>query len=126
MHFFQASTYPVKKRHGDLDEFFKREKDEMKAYLGVCVIMGINNLPKLADDWSSDIFLRNDGIKQTMSKNRFEEISQFFHLNNSSEEAARSEENFARLYKCRPTLTSILRNAHRCYSPKKKFPSMRE
>ena len=47
----------------------------MKAYLGVCVIMGINNLPKLADDWSSDIFIRNDGIKQTMSKKRFEEIS---------------------------------------------------
>ena len=69
-------------RDGDLDEFFKREKDEMEAYLGVCVTMGINNSPKLADDWSSDIFMiHNDGIKQTMSKNRFEEISQFFHLN---------------------------------------------
>lgn len=54
-----------------------------------------------------------------MTKNRCEEISQFFHLNNSSEEPARGEENFDRLYKCRPTLTSILRNAQRCYSPKK-------
>ena len=94
-------------------------RDEMKAYFGVCVIMGINNLPKIADYESSDIFIGNDGIKRTMTKNRFEEISQFFHLNNSSEEPARGEENFDRLYKCRPALTSILRNAQRCYSPKK-------
>ena len=94
-------------------------KHEMKAYLVVCVITGINNLPKLADYWSSDIFIGNNGIKQTMTKNRFEEISQFFHPNNSSEEPARDEENFDRLYECRPVLTSILRNAQRCYSPKK-------
>ena len=94
-------------------------KDEMKAYLGVCVKMGINNLPKIADYWSSDIFIGNNGIKQTMTKNRFEEISQFFHLNNSSTEPARGEENFDRLYKCRPTLTSIVRNAQHYYSLKK-------
>ena len=80
---------------------------------------GINDLPIIADYWSSDIFIGNDGIKQMMIKNRFEEISQFFHLNNSSEEHARGKENFDRLYKCRPALTSILRNAQRCYSPKK-------
>ena len=80
---------------------------------------GINNLPIIADYWSSDIFIGNDGIKQTMIKNRFEEISQFFHLNNSSEEPARGKENFDRLYRCRPALTSMLRNAQHCYSPKK-------
>ena len=80
---------------------------------------GINNLPITADYWSSDIFIGNDGIKQTMIKNRFEEISQIFHLNTSSEEPASGKEIFDRLYKCRPALTSILRNAQRCYSPKK-------
>ena len=97
-------------RDGDLDEFFKREKDEMEAYLGVCVTMGINNSPKLADDWSSDIFMiHNDGIKQTMSKNRFEEISQFFHLN-----IIRAVQMSSRSY-------LNIENAHRCYSPKKKI-----
>ena len=91
----------------------------MKAYPSVCVIMGINNLPKITDYWSSDIFTGNNGIKRTMTKNRFEEIRQFFHLNNSSEEPAHGEENFDRLYKCRPALTSILRNAQHYYSLKK-------
>ena len=117
---FSSLYISCQTKNSDLDEFFKREKDEMKAYLGVCVIIGINNLPKLADDWSSDIVICNDGIKQTMSKNRFEEISQFFHLNKSSEEPAGGDENFDRPYKCRPALTSILRNAHCCYSSKKK------
>ena len=81
--------------------------------------MGINNLPKIANYWSSDIFISNNGIKRTMTKNRFQEISQLFHLNNLSEEPARGEENFDRLYKCRPALTSTLRNAQRCYCPKK-------
>ena len=76
-------------------------------------------MPIIADYWSSDIFIGNDGIKQTMIKNTFEEISQFFHLNNSSEEPARGKENFDRLYRCRPALTSMLRNAQHCYSPKK-------
>ena len=103
---FSSLYISCQTKNSDLDEFFKREKDEMKAYLGVCVIIGINNLPKLADDWSSDIVICNDGIKQTMSKNRFEEISQFFHLNKSSEEPAGGD---------------VLRNAHCCYSSKKKI-----
>ena len=71
-------------------------KDKMKAHPSVCVMMGINNLLKIADYWSSDIFTSNNGIRQTITKNRFEEISQFFHLNNSSEEPAHGEENFDR------------------------------
>ena len=73
-------------------------KDKMKAYPSVCVMMGINNLPKIADYWSSDIFTSNNRIRQTMTKNRFEEISQFFHLNNSSEEPAHGEEMSSRSY----------------------------
>ena len=54
-----------------------------------------------------------------MPKNRFEEISQFLHLNDTSREPARGEANFDRLYKCRPALTAVLRNVQRCYSPTK-------
>ena len=102
-----------------LGQWWDVNKDKMRAYPNVCVIMGINNLPKITDYWSSDIFTGNNGIKRTMTKNGFEEISQFFHLNNSSEEPAHGEENFDRLYKCRPALTSLLRNAQPYYSLKK-------
>ena len=91
----------------------------MKAYFGVCVIKGINNLPKIAYCWSSDIFVRNKGIKQTMTKNGLKKFANF-HLNNSNEETSE------RLYKCWPTLTSVLRNVQRCYSLGKKILLIRE
>ena len=48
---------------------------EMKAYFGVCIIMGVNSLPCIADYWSSNPYLGNEGIKKVMTKNRFEEIN---------------------------------------------------
>lgn len=53
-----------------------------------------------------------------MPKNRFEEISQFLLLNDSSQEPARGV-NFDRLYKFRPALNAVLRNVQRCYLPTK-------
>ena len=52
-------------------------------------------------------------------KNRFEEISQFLHLNDTSREPARGEANFDRLYKCYPALNAVLRNVQQCYLPTK-------
>ena len=59
-------------------------RDEVKAYFGICVIKGLNVLPKVANYWSSDVYMGNEAIKRVMTKNRFEEISQFFHLNDST------------------------------------------
>ena len=36
--------------------------------------MGMNILPKIADYWSSNIFVGNEGVMRVMPKNRFEEI----------------------------------------------------
>lgn len=77
---------------------------EFKAFLGICIIMGINTLPKTADYWSSDPFLGNEGIKRTMTKNRFEELSRFLHFNDSEQEPLRTDPNYDRLYKIRPVL----------------------
>ena len=58
------------------------------------------------DNWLSDILISNEGIEQTMPKNRFQEISQFLHLNDTSQKPARGEANFGRFYKCHLALTN--------------------
>ena len=73
-------------------------KPEVKAYFGMCVIMGINIILMVADYWSTDIFKGNEGIKRVIPKNQFEVISQFLHLNDLSREPARGDVNFDRLY----------------------------
>ena len=53
-------------------------KEELKAYFGVCVIMGINQLPRIADYWKDDPFTGNTGIKQTMTRTAFKKFSNFY------------------------------------------------
>jgi len=42
-----------------------------------------------------------------MSKNRYEELDSYLHFNDSSQEAARRDANYERLYKVRPIFDHI-------------------
>ena len=97
----------------------------MKAYFGICVVMGINNLPRLAMYWSSDPFIGNTGIQNIMTKNRFKELSQYLDFSNSETEPQRGEENFDRLYKVRSLLQAFWRTLRKPMSHQKTSPSMR-
>ena len=54
-----------------------------------------------------------------MTKNRFEELSQYLHFSNSETEPQRGEENFDRLYKVRSLLSGVLENSQKAYEPSK-------
>ena len=92
---------------------------EMSAFFGISVIMGINSLPSLALYWSSNPFIGNVGIQAIMTKNRFEELCQYLHFNDSSLEPKGGEDNFDRLYKVRPVLAGILDRIKTVYEPSK-------
>jgi len=57
----------------------------MKAYFGICVIRGMNILPKIAE-YVFGYFCGKEGIKRVMPKNTFAEISQFLHLKDWKQE----------------------------------------
>lgn len=80
---------------------------EMKAFMGINIIMGIVKLPNVAMYWSSDDYFGNQ-IKKVMSKNRFKEISFYLHLNYSNTEPARGTQGFDRLFKDSPILNYVL------------------
>ncbi|KAK3721656.1 hypothetical protein QZH41_003676 [Actinostola sp. cb2023] len=91
----------------------------MKAFIGIWILMGLNSLPSIANYWSKDPFLRNEGIQQVMTKNRFEELAQFIHFNDSEKRPARGARNYDRLYKVRPILSGVLNNIQNAYYPGK-------
>ncbi|KAK3741427.1 hypothetical protein QZH41_003983 [Actinostola sp. cb2023] len=93
--------------------------EEMKAFIGIWILMGLNSLPSIANYWSKDPFLRNEGIQQVMTKNRFEELAQFIHFNDSEKRPARGARNYDRLYKVRPILSGVLNNIQNAYYPGK-------
>ena len=63
-----------------LTNFVLITRAEIKAFMGINIIMGIAKLPQVALYWSSDDYFGNQGIKKVMFKNRFEEIGSYLHL----------------------------------------------
>ena len=54
-------------KYTDWDEV---TSDELKAYLGFCILIGINRLPALDDYWNSDRTLRYPPIADKISRER--------------------------------------------------------
>ena len=78
-------------RYAIVDRKFKNWSDvtaeELWAFLGIIVIMGIHRLPEIDNYWSSDRFLGVEPVQKCMSRNRFWSIWSNIHLvDNSSVE----------------------------------------
>ena len=81
--------------------------------------MGMVKLPSIALYWSSNNFFGNPGIMKIMSKNRFEEISQYLHFSDSSIEPARGTPGFDRLYKVRSVFDRVWQKCQTSCNPSK-------
>ncbi|XP_069109953.1 piggyBac transposable element-derived protein 4-like [Argopecten irradians] len=57
-----------------------RLETESKAFVGLNILMGIQNMPETDMNWSNDDYLGNAGVKNVMSCNRFQKLTQFFHV----------------------------------------------
>lgn len=96
-------------------------EEEMKAYLGLNIVMGINQLPSYKDYRSKDLFLGNEGTKSIMTVRRYEKITEYFHVSDRANEPARRARNFDKLYKVREVITMARRNFNNNYKPNGKL-----
>ena len=92
--------------------------DEMRAFFGMNVIMGINNLPGYKLYWHKDSFLGNAGIKQIMPVKRYEKLCQYLHVSDRTNEPNHQGNN-DKLYKIWPVLTMTQNSFKECYKPGK-------
>ena len=119
----EESNRNAEEKLGDRFPSFTRK--ELKAFIGINVIMGINRLPNYTLCWSTDDFLGNHGIKRTMPKNRYEELVSYLHFNDTSQEPARGDANYDRLYKVRPVLIISQTSVRLTLSPLRTFLLMK-
>ena len=59
---------------------FQTTLEELCAFLGINILMGIHKLPKMRDYWSVDEGLGNTLIQKMMTRDRFLEILQNLHF----------------------------------------------
>lgn len=72
---------------------------EMRAFLGINILLGIQQQPCLEMYWSSDPFYANAGVQRTMKCNRFQKLVQYFHVSDREAEPERGIDGYDVLYK---------------------------
>ena len=91
-------------------------EEEMKAWLGMRVAMSILHLPQTAMYWSTDALFGNLPIKKVMTRDRFDKISQYFHVNDSSQNLPRDNPGRDKIYHVRPIHDTVLDRCLTTYS----------
>ena len=81
---------------------FETVKNEMKAFLGVNFIMGINKLPFLEDYRSTDKCIGNEKIQNVTTRTRFQSILQNPHYFNND-----NDDKTDKSYKIRPVIKHL-------------------
>lgn len=90
---------------------------ELKAFIGILIIMGFHQLPSMRLYWSTDLNLGVDKIKAIMPLKRFLKILRYIHLNDNSMMPKKGDKDFDKLYKIRPFLDYTTKRFQRIFSP---------
>ena len=88
--------------------------DEMKAYLGFMVVMGVNQLPEIRDYWTK---LNNSFISSRITRQQFEEITRHMHFVDNTTRPLRDEPGFHRLQKVQPIIAAMIETFSANYNP---------
>lgn len=90
---------------------------ELKAVIGILLIMGFNVLPSMRLYWSKNDNFHNSKISNIMTVKRFLKIIRYLHLNDNQNMPSRYSTYFDRLYKIRPMISHLNKVFPEMYSP---------
>ena len=77
--------------------------EEIQAYIGILIYMGLVDLPEIEDYFQGD-FCVCPIVRQAMTLKRFKKLGQYLHLNGEEERPDQQSADFDILYKARPAL----------------------
>ena len=92
---------------------------EMKAFVGLHVLFGIKQLPSYRLYWSKNPLLGVIEVQKVMSRNRFNKLVQYLHVNDSTQSLPRDDPQHDKLFKIRPILDCVLGTCRSEYLPSK-------
>ena len=87
--------------------------EELMAFIGLVIAMGVISLPSYRDYWSTDPVTAHFWFRRIMSQNRFMEIKRYLHMVDNSKIPAT---NTDKLYKIRPMITVLQERCLQMYS----------
>ena len=104
---------------GDARPWREVTTNDIWAFFGFCILMGINRLPALHHYWSTDPLLYYAPVADRITRDRFFSIWRFLHFTNTppSPPSPPSSSPPDRLYKVRPVITAVLAACRTHYRP---------
>ena len=102
-----------------VDKLWTKNVDlpEMKAYLGLAILMGLTQVPRFKCYWSTCIFLGNQGFKNTIPLRRYEKITEYLHVTDRKAEPAPIGRYYDRIHKVRWFLDSLNSSFAKYHAP---------
>jgi hypothetical protein len=92
------------RRAGTVDNNWEdTNKEEIQAYIGILIYMGLVDLPEIEDYFQGD-FCVCPIVRQAMTIKRFKKLGQYLHLTDEEARPDQQSADFDILYKARPAL----------------------
>ncbi|XP_022248803.1 piggyBac transposable element-derived protein 4-like isoform X1 [Limulus polyphemus] len=91
--------------------------EDILAYLGITIAMGLRPYPFISDYWSTYLPFHAPWFTNVMSRERFQAINNYLHFNNSANSLSRTNLNHDKLFKIKPVLDILLKSFETHYHP---------
>jgi len=102
--------------HSPVRTWTPTTRDEIYAFIGLSLLMGLIYKPRMYMYWSGDKIFRTPVFGQVMSRDRFLLILRFLHFNDNDLYDAKDRQR-DRLHKIRPIMDMIKVNCSSVFSP---------
>lgn len=94
-------------------------KAEMKAFIGIHVVMSVIQLPAYKCYWNSEELFAVPSIPNIMSRDRFDKILQYMHCNDSTTNPPRGAAGHDKIHHVRPIFDRVQQCLMSSYRPHK-------
>ena len=101
------------------DKWTEITVEELCAYMGFMLLMGIVHLPSVDDYWKNDEVYHYSPIAGRISRNRFRELHRYLHFVDNSTLAPPGSPEYDRLGKVRPIVETLAERVAAVYEPGK-------
>lgn len=91
--------------------------EELQAFIGVNIAMGMLRLPQIRDYWATNNILATPWFPSIMSRDRFLSILRFLHLADSTKQKKQGEQGYDPLFKVRPLIDHLSAVFQQYYQP---------
>ena len=95
--------------------------DDLRAFFGFNLLMGINELPSVTDYWRKDPYYHYSPIADRISRDRYRDISRYIHFVDNSTLVPRGSPGYDRLGKIRPFIEYLEEKFRVMYNPSREL-----